>query len=335
MPDGAVASIIDQTAAATQTYVQNVWTTFDNGRRQPLILAVATIALAVMVGYLMPHRPGPGQLAGQRPDAPATSGGPSSSCSCSICRSVYGHGLSDLVTGVPATVAQFMLTQAPTGPTEDQVIGMIESVMEAGIKSAGRVWKDASYFSLTPYIISSLLLLTALLLAIVATVLLVLSKLAVGILLAVGPFFLGLRLLDVGKGLFEGWLRQLLTFALVPVFVYSLIALNFTILEESHLQLTAATQPGALVTLTTVVPFVLVGIANLVLLTQVMSWSGGVGGGIALAVSAGAVIAGVSQAARYSKATALVAGGAAAGAATKVVTHAPDMLRRLRVGGPW
>ena len=329
MPDGAVASIIDDTEAATQAYVLNVWTTFDN-TAGPLIIAVATISLAV-IGYLLLT----GQLGMRVSDLmPRLLRWAVIVTLLLNMPQVYTIAY-DLVTAVPATVAQFMLTQAPTGPTEDQVIGMIESVMEAGIKSAGRVWKDASYFSLTPYIISSLLLLTALLLAIVATVLLVLSKLAVGILLAVGPFFLGLRLLDVGKGLFEGWLRQLLTFALVPVFVYSLIALNFTILEESHLQLTAATQPGALVTLTTVVPFVLVGIANLVLLTQVMSWSGGVGGGIALAVSAGAVIAGVSQAARYSKATALVAGGAVAGAATKVVTHAPDMLRRLRMGGPW
>ena len=333
MPDGAVKSIIDQTDTATQTYIQNVWTTFDT-QATPLVLAVATIAL-VLVGYLM--------LTGRvRVNSPEF-----------ISRlirwtlifvlllnmpGVYGFAYP-LVTAVPTTIAQFMLTQAPRAPDEDQVIGMIESVMEAGINAAGRVWQDASYFSLTPYIISSLLLITALLLAIVATVLLVLSKLAVGILLAVAPFFLGLRLLDIGTGLFEGWLRQLLTFALVPIFVYSLIALNFTILEESHLQLTRATQPGALVTLTTVIPFVLVGIANLVLLTQVMGWAGGVGGGIALAVSAGAVIAGVSQAARYTYTTGragVLAGTAAAGAAAGAVTrYGPGIARRMGSGGPW
>ena len=333
MPDGAVQSIIDQTDAATQTYVQNVWTTFDTAA-QPLILAVATIAL-VMVGYLMLT----GRVRANSPEFLSR-----------LIRwtvifvlllnmpGVYGLAYP-LVTAVPATIAQFLLTQAPTAPDEDQVIGMIESVMEAGIEGAGRVWQDASYFSLTPYIISSLLLLTALLLAIVATVLLILSKLAVGILLAVAPFFLGLRLLDVGKGLFEGWLRQLLTFALVPIFVYSLIALNFTILEESHEQLTRATQPGAIVTLSVVVPFVLVGIANLVLLTQVLGWAGGVGGGIALAVTAGAVIAGVSQAARYTYATgraatqATVAGSRVAAGA--VARYGPGIVRRMGTGTPW
>lgn len=329
----AVRSIIDQTEAATQTYVLNVWTAFDTAA-EPLILTVATAALAV-TGYLLLT----GQLGIRVSDLlPRLVRWAVILTLLLNMPDLFGLAFP-LVTDVPEVIAQFMLTLAPASPTEAQVIGMIEAVMQAGINAAGRVWQDAGYLSLAPYIIASLLLITALLLAIVATVLLVLSNLAVGILLAVGPFFLILRLVDVGKGLFEGWLRQLLTFALVPVFVYSLIALNFTILEESHLQLTAATQPGAIVTLTTVIPYVLVGIANLVLLTQVMSWAGGVGGGIALAVGAGTVIHGVQQAAHYTVATGRVVGratvagvGAASGAAVK---YGPGIARRIGLGGPW
>lgn len=294
MPDGAVQSILDQTDAAVETYVENVWTAFDT-QATPLVVAVATIAL-ILVGYLMFT----GRVRANSPEFLSR-----------LMRwtlilvvllnmpGIYGWAYP-LVTEVPAVIARFMLTLAPGSPTEAEVVGMIESVMEAGMNAARGIWTNMGYFSLTPYIIAGLVLVTALLLAIVATVLLVLSNLAVGILLAVAPFFLGLRLLDVGKGLFEGWLRQLLTFALVPIFVYSLIALNFTILEQSHIQLSAAVaDTSRVVSLSEVVPYVLVGIANLVLLTQVLSWAGGVGGGLALAVSSGAVIAGVTQAARY------------------------------------
>ena len=330
MPDGAVQSIIDQTDTAVQTYVQNVWTEFDE-QATPLILAVATISL-VLVGYMMLT----GRVRASSPEFVSRL----MRWTLIFVLLLNMPGIYDfaypLVTGVPAAVAQFMLTLAPDSPTEDEVVGMIESVLEAGMNAASRVWTNAGYLSLTPYIISSLLLMTALLLAIVATVLLVLSKLAVGILLAVAPFFLGLRLLDVGKGLFEGWLRQLLTFALVPIFVYSLIALNFTILEESHEQLTAAvTTPGAIISLSVVVPFVLVGIANLVLLTQVMGWAGGVGGGIALAVSAGAVIAGVSQAGRYAYATGRAGVQATMTGAGAVTRYGPGIIRRMGSGGPW
>ena len=229
-----------------------------------------------------------------------------------------------LVTDVPEEIAKFLLAQAGGGMDEDAVLGLVESVMEAGMNSASAVWQDSGYLDLSSHFVSLLLIVTTLALAVVAMTLLMLSKLAVGILLAAGPFFLALRLLDIGKGLFEGWLRQLLTFALIPVFVYSLIGLNFVILTTAHTQLTDATLADQL-TLTQIVPFILVAFANLLLLTQVMSWSGGVGGGVTLAVSAGVVMQNASQLYRYAQPL----GQRAAGMATNTA----DMLRR-RLGRP-
>ena len=329
----SVQSVVQATDTATRAYVENVWQEFDN-QATPLILAVATIAL-VTVGYLMLT----GRLRASSPEFISR-----------LLRWAFIFTLLlnmpgvftvsyNLVTAVPDGIARFLLAQAPAGGlTEAQVVGRIETIMQAGMESAEHIWTKAGYLDLSSHVLAGLLLVTALLLAIVAMTLLMLSNLAVGILLAVGPFFLILRLVDVGKGLFEGWLRQLLTFALVPVFVYSLIALNFTIFTQAQDQLVDATTLNQL-TLTQVVPYVLVGIANLLLLTQVLSWAGGVGGGIALAVTAGSVIQGVGQFARASYATgrvatqATVAGvGAAAGAA---VRYGPGIIRRMGSGGPW
>jgi type IV secretion system protein VirB6 len=58
--------------------------------------------------------------------------------------------------------------------------------------------------------------------------LLILAKLMLGLLLAIGPLFVGLLLFDTTKGFFEGWLRTALGFALVPlatvVFMTGLLA---------------------------------------------------------------------------------------------------------------
>jgi type IV secretion system protein VirB6 len=58
--------------------------------------------------------------------------------------------------------------------------------------------------------------------------LLILAKLMLGLLLAIGPLFVGLLLFDATKGFFEGWLRTALGFALVPlatvVFTTALLA---------------------------------------------------------------------------------------------------------------
>ena len=198
--------------------------------------------------------------------------------------------------------------------------------------AASQVWESSGYLDLSSHVVSGLLLLTTLLLSIVAVTLLMLSELAVGILMAVGPFFLILRLLDVGKGLFEGWLRQLLTFALVPVFVYSLIALNFTIFTEAQDQLIAATTAQQL-SLTNIVPFVIVGVANLLLLTQVMGWAGGVGGGIALAVSAMSVMQTAGQLTRYAQAGGRMVAPVGRGVVTAGAAATGAVLSRLRREG--
>ena len=278
----AIRSIVEATEVATETYVLNVWTAFD-ATAQPLVAALATCALAVL-GYLL--------FTGQLRTAqllPRLFRWAILLVVLLNMPQIYTVAYP-LVTEIPDALARFLLAEAG-GLDEDRVLGMVESVLQAGAGSAGAVWKDSGYLDLSSHVVSLLLLVSGVALAVTAMTLLMLSKLAVGILLAVGPFPLALRLLEVGRGLFEGWLRQLLTFALVPVFIYSLIALNFGILGTASQQLTDATVANQL-TLTNIIPFVLVAVANLLLLTQVLSWAGGVGGGVALATSTGAVLQG-------------------------------------------
>ncbi len=330
----AVRSIIDATEDATRDYVQDVWTAFDTAA-EPVVLTVGTISLALL-GYGLFT----GRLSMQMHQLlPRLLRWAIVLTLLLNMPQVLGIALP-LVTAVPDAIARFLLAEAG-GLDEDAVLGMIETVLQAGMNAASEVWQSSGYLDLSSHVISGLLLVTALALAIVATVLLMLSELAVGILLAVGPFPLLLRLLDVGKGLFEGWLRQLLTFTLVPVFVYSLIALNFTILTRANAQLVAATTADQ-ITLTQIIPFVLVGVANLLLLTQVLTWAGGVGGGVALAISTGAILhgaqtigqkvllPGVRTVGRVTQA------GVGAGAAAASALGAPrtaDALRRLQTLG--
>jgi type IV secretion system protein VirB6 len=63
--------------------------------------------------------------------------------------------------------------------------------------------------------------------------LLILSKLMLGLLLAIGPIFVGLLLFDQTKGFFEGWLRTSLGFALVPLATVVFMAGMLASLEPS------------------------------------------------------------------------------------------------------
>ena len=326
---GALGSVVQATETATATYAEDVWTRFDTVAETPIV-AVATVSLVVM-GYLM--------FTGQLRLTASQLFPRLFRWVVILVLLLNMPGIFDwsfaFVTDIPNAVAVFLLSGGPV-TDEAGVIGLIESVMTAGINAASTIWTEASWSDIGSHVLSGLLLLTGLVLAILAAVLLMVSKLGVGILLAVGPFFLILRLFELGKGLFEGWLRQLLTFALIPIFVYSLIALNFGILTAAHTQLTLASASAAGVTFTSAIPYLLVAIVNMILLTQVMGWAGGVGGGIALAVSAGGVLSGVSAVARLGMAgrqAAQTAVAAGAPLATAGAGAARNVMKRLGSGG--
>lgn len=70
--------------------------------------------------------------------------------------------------------------------------------------------------------------------------LLILAKLMLGLLLAIGPLFVGLLLFETTKGFFEGWLRTALGFALVPLATVVFMAGLLASLEPSLQSLAAA-----------------------------------------------------------------------------------------------
>jgi type IV secretion system protein VirB6 len=109
----------------------------------------------------------------------------------------------------------------------------------------------------------------------------------VGVLLGFAPFAIVLYLFSATKSLFEGYLRQLLGFALIPVMIYSLLALvlNLVSLVSGPL-MTAATNDA--IKLTFIAPYSLVMVAVGLLATQVVSWSGAIAGALSLSV-AGAI----------------------------------------------
>jgi type IV secretion system protein VirB6 len=132
--------------------------------------------------------------------------------------------------------------------------------------------------------------------------LVMLAKLAVAVLLGVAPFFILLYLFEGTKTIFEGWLRQLISFALIPIFLYGLLALVINIVRTMSDQMIEATA-NEVWGITHVGPYALVMLVSLLLATQVMGWAAGVGGGFSLS-SVGAL-------SRVSRRSALATGAGA------------------------
>jgi len=82
-----------------------------------------------------------------------------------------------------------------------------------------------------PMLGAGLLWLSAILILLLTLGLLLAAKIVLAFLLAIGPLFIGFMLFDATRGLFDGWIRATVAFALVPVAVTVLGAVMLLIME--------------------------------------------------------------------------------------------------------
>ncbi|MDH5722999.1 MAG: type IV secretion system protein [Alphaproteobacteria bacterium] len=241
----------------------------------------------------------------------------------------------DVVTNMPSDIAGQMISAAATGPSDvtsaNTALGLFyeKSMTVATTVSQGAGWNISVIIS------SWAIRLCALALTAYALMLIVLSKIAVAVLLAAGPVFILMLIFMQTRSLFEGWLRTLLNYALIPVFVYGILALLLALLVQPLAILEANASVSAQV-MTYIAPFMLISVVSVLLLAQVMNLSSGIAGGLSLSTMGLGRIAGRS--AQHGATTGVNYGRIQAerGIAriTKTGKHSPENKLRSAVAAP-
>lgn len=187
----------------------------------------------------------------------------------------------DLITDTPSDLAGELLKAAPIGASDvdnaNTALGhFYERSMEISSKimqTGGNIFARLSY--------SWAVWLATLALTSYALMLIALSKMAVALMLSIAPFFILMLIFAQTKTLFEGWLRTLLNYALIPIFVYGLLALLLALVENPLTELEAnSTAKSSLINF--IAPFLLISVISVMLLMQVMNIASGIAGGLSL-----------------------------------------------------
>jgi type IV secretion system protein VirB6 len=272
--------MLSSTDQAVHGFVFRVWDTFHQ-QYLPTVFELVTIAV-VIAGYLLwlgklevsMRSLGPRLLRIMIPLALVSQ-------QAALETYVY-----DVATKVPEQIGA-AVTHA-LGKTDAGITASVDGLFVDAAKATGRIWSQAGWGigDLTVVALGALISgVTAVFVAVVAVVLVV-AKVATGILVALAPFAITLLLFDGTRSLFEGWLRQLLGFALTPVFLFALLGLLLSVVSEfTSPVLQAGQQKPTLPSIADVAPYFGVMLAAILLTKQVVSWSSGVAGAMALALS--------------------------------------------------
>lgn len=203
----------------------------------------------------------------------------------------------NMTTDLPSDVAGVLMqgvnsaAGAPTASDQVSANSALSTFFDRTMEVNEKILEGAGWTDFGKYFFALLVWAAAMLFTGYAAMLIILSKLAVAILLAIAPLFILLLIFANTKSLFDGWLRTLLNYAVIPIFVYAVLALMLTISEKPLQMLEADASSGSGVWGSIAVFFFSCAV-SMMLLTQVMSKAASITGGLSLSTMGAAAMAG-------------------------------------------
>ena len=181
-------------------------------------------------------------------------------------------------------------------------VGIIDQIIFAGGDAASLLIQKGGIFNgdFSYYIAGYAIYLVVGLTAIYAMFLLALSKIALSILLALGPLFIALLFFETTKRFFEAWIAQLANYAFITILTVLVSALMLGIVTAAAQQ---AAQQGGGISIADAVRVCMAAGLTLLIMRQVMPMAAGLASGLALStfgVASAALAWGLGGVARHS-----------------------------------
>lgn len=236
---------------------------------QPAVVTLA--ALAVMVwGYL--------QLTGAI-EAPLVAGLKriltlALILGCALQLWLYNAVIVDTFFSAPGDLAARVVGTPDSVTIVDQIIFAGDDTGSLLLQKGGILNGDFSY-----YVAGFAVYLVVGLTAIYTIFLLTLSRIALSILLVLGPLFIALLLFETTKRFFESWIAQMANYAFITILTVLVSALMLTVLSTAAQQAVAA---GGGITIAHAVRVCMAAGLTFLVMRQVMPMAAGLASGLAL-----------------------------------------------------
>ncbi|MDY6964086.1 MAG: type IV secretion system protein [Pseudomonadota bacterium] len=204
------------------------------------------------------------------------------------------------INETPEDVGRAILAASGTGITEPT--NGLSQIWQTANGAASAFAEQSGYFSILPSMIGVLVMAGAGVFIAVALAILILAKVMLWVLIATAPIFIACMLFERTRGYGVGWFNQVLTYALIPLFVYVVASFLIAAMDPELSKIDAASGARTL-TLADTAGFLLLCAAGGFVMLYIQSISQGIAGGLTGAV--GAVGAGLTRSAAFGPARAV------------------------------
>lgn len=188
----------------------------------------------------------------------------------------YSTYVINVITKGPEEIASVFVSNYSTiGQTLDTVF---DETWEIG----NQFWANAGFFDGNPgmYIVAVIIYAIACVLTAYSAFLMILSKIAISILVAVGPLFIIAAFFESTRKFLESWVAQLCNYGLLTVLVIACNAFILEVLRKTALATSANIKNADDVS--TVAPLIVIGIVSGLILSQLPSIASGLAGGLSI-----------------------------------------------------
>ena len=187
----------------------------------------------------------------------------------------YTNYIEQLFVQAPASIGNVLVGGGGTGSQNSAMDQFYTTGMDAGDK----LWSRGNLYTLSPLFAAIVVYAITLGVAAYAAFLLALAKIGLAVLLILTPLFALCYLFGHTRRLFEGWLGQVIHYALVPILVYGVLALILAIAQTQVQQIDANAETA---TFPQVLELALAGLVAILLLAQIIGVASAIAGGISL-----------------------------------------------------
>jgi type IV secretion system protein VirB6 len=189
------------------------------------------------------------------------------------------------INDTPEDVGRAILAASGTGITEP-TNGMSQ-IWKTANQAASAFAEQSGYFSILPSMIGVLIMIGAGVFIAVALAVLILAKVMLWVLIGTAPVFIACMLFERTRDYGVGWFNQVLTYALIPLFIYVIAAFLIAAMDPELSKIDAASNSRRL-TLADTAGFLLLCIAGGFVMLYIQSIGQGIAGGIASGVGSAA-----------------------------------------------